>query len=106
MPENQNKPPQPMLQLPPDLDPVYVNLVRVSHSPAEMTIDFARMLPGQLEGKVLSRILMSPIGAKLFLRALTENLARYEAAFGEIPIPRDSSLANDLFRSIHPTEDK
>ncbi len=95
-----------MLQLPSDLEPVYVNLVRVSHSPAEMTIDFARMLPGQMEGRVLSRILMSPIGAKLFLRALTENIARYEASFGEIPVPGDSPLANDLFRSIHPPEGK
>ncbi len=48
---------------------------------------------------------MSPVGAKLFLRAFAENLARYEASFGEIQIPQgDPGLAGDLFRRIHPTE--
>jgi len=48
--------------------------------------------------------LMSPIAAKLFLRALTENIARYETVFGEIHLPGNSSLATDLFRNIHPPE--
>jgi hypothetical protein len=41
---------------------------------------------------------MSPLGAKLFHRALTENLSRYEAAFGEIKVPGTKSLADFLFR--------
>jgi len=32
------------------------------------------------------------------LKALTDNLARYEAAYGEIRIPTNSSLADNLFR--------
>jgi hypothetical protein len=47
---------------------------------------------------VQSRILMSPVSAKLFYRALAENLSRYEAAFGEINIPGGVSLADTLFR--------
>lgn len=92
------------LELPADLEPVYVNVVRISHSPAELVFDFARMLPGLAAARVLARVLMSPMSAKLFHRALGENLARYEASFGEIATPRDSGLANDLFRSIHPPE--
>jgi hypothetical protein len=42
---------------------------------------------------------MSPLGAKLLLRALNENLARYESAFGEIKVPGENSLAEFLFRS-------
>jgi hypothetical protein len=41
---------------------------------------------------------MSPLGAKLFYRALAENLARYEASFGEIKIPGGNSLADFLFK--------
>ena len=41
---------------------------------------------------------MSPISAKLLLRALGENLVRYEAAFGEINVPVNTSLAEHLFR--------
>ncbi len=47
---------------------------------------------------------MSPLGAKLFHRALTENLSRYEAAFGEIKFPGGSSLAENLFHSINPPD--
>ncbi len=47
---------------------------------------------------------MSPLSAKLLLRALTENLARYEAAFGEINVPVNTSLAEHLFRPHQPPE--
>ncbi len=93
------QPPVPNMEMPPDMEAVYSNLVRISHSPAELVFDFARLLPGQTVAKVVARLLMSPVGAKLFYRALAENLARYEAAFGEISLPGDSTLANDLFRS-------
>jgi len=53
---------------------------------------------------VLVRVLLSPVGAKLLLRALTENIARYEAVFGEIRLPGDPGLANDLFKQVHPPE--
>jgi hypothetical protein len=92
------------MDIPPDLEPVYSNMVRISHTPAELVFDFAQMLPGNTVMRLLSRVIMSPIGAKLFLRALVENLARYEASFGEITLPNDGTLANDLFRSIHPPE--
>ncbi len=94
-------PPIPNMEMPADMEALYSNLVRISHSPAELVFDFARMLPGQTTAQVVSRLLMSPVGAKLFYRALAENLARYEAAFGEIPLPGNSPLANDLFRSHH-----
>lgn len=98
------RPPQPPLELPADLQPVYANLVRISHSPVEIVFDYAALLPGSGSLRINNRILMSPIGAKLFLRALAENIARYEAAYGEINLPRESNLANDLFRGIHPPE--
>jgi hypothetical protein len=47
---------------------------------------------------------MTPLSAKLLVRALTENLARYEAAFGEIKLPSNSSLAENLFRRFEPPE--
>lgn len=94
----------PPIDLPEDLQALYVNLVRISHSPMEIVFDYASLLAGQPGARVLSRQVMSPLGAKLFLRALAENLARYEASFGEIQLPGDSQLADGLFRSIHPPE--
>lgn len=103
--ENKNPPASiPHMELPEDLEPVYSNMARISHTPSELTVDFARMLPGQKQMTVLTRVLLSPVGAKLLLRALTENISRYEAAFGEIRLPGDSGLANNLFGRVHPPE--
>jgi hypothetical protein len=48
---------------------------------------------------------MSPLGAKLLQRALAENLSRYEAAFGEIKVPGEGSLADFLFRPPAPPKE-
>jgi isocitrate dehydrogenase kinase/phosphatase len=90
--------------VPADLEVEYVNLVRIAHSPSELVFDFAHLLPGSSPAKVRSRIVMSPLGAKLFYRALAENLAKYEASFGEISVPGASSLADHLFRPPSPPE--
>jgi hypothetical protein len=98
------KPNGPSLEVPENLEISYSNLARISHSPADIVIDFAHLLPAEMRAVVKARILMSPLSAKLLLRALTENLARYEAAFGEINVPLNSSLAENLFRPHQPPE--
>jgi hypothetical protein len=100
-------PPKPQPTLPPltvpeNLEAIYINLVRIAHSPSELVFDFAHLLPGVSPARVRTRIVMSPLGAKLFQRALTENLHRYETAFGEIPLPGSKTLADFLFR--HPPD--
>ena len=92
------------LEVPLGLETIYANLARISHSPADIVMDFAHALPGETKAVIKSRILMSPLSAKLFYRALGENIARYEAAFGEINVPGNSSLAENLFRPHHPPE--
>jgi hypothetical protein len=98
------QPPGPKINLPEGMEPAYVNLARISHSPADMVIDFAHLLPGETTANIRSRVVMTPLSAKLLLRALNENIARYEAAFGEIPVPSNTSLAENLFRPHHPPE--
>ncbi|MDH5505613.1 MAG: DUF3467 domain-containing protein [Anaerolineae bacterium] len=93
-----NPPPQPRLVIPPDLKAVYSNLVRIAHTPSELVYDFSRLLPGDQEASVLARVMMSPLSAKLFHRALSENLAKYESVYGEIAIPHMQTLADYLFR--------
>jgi hypothetical protein len=86
------------------LKAVYANLVRISHSPGELVFDFAQLLPGDTNAEIINRVLMSPIGAKLFYRALGDNLQRYESVFGEIHLPGDHNLASTLFKDIQPPE--
>lgn len=90
--------PGPTLELPQGLEPQYVNLARIAHSPSDIVIDFAHLLPGEARARIRARVVMTPLSAKLLLRALTENIARYEAAFGEISVPSNSTLADNLFR--------
>jgi len=92
------QPPGPKINIREGTEPVYANLARISHSPTEFIIDFGHMLPGETAANINSRIVMTPFSAKLLLRAITENLARYEAAFGVINVPSNNSLAENLFR--------
>lgn len=93
------------IEIPADLQPVYANLARIAHAPAEFIMDFARFLPGDTKATVTARVIASPVALKLFALALNENLARYEATFGKIDLPTgSSSLADSLFKPFHPPE--
>ncbi len=94
----------PKIHIPDGMQPVYTNLARITHSPADIVIDFAQMVPGETNANIRARVVMTPLSAKLLLRALTENIARYEAVFGEISLPSNNSLAENLFRPYHPPE--
>ncbi len=65
---------------------IYSNLAIITHSPAEFVIDFTRVVPGVPKARVLSRIITTPQHAKMLLRALKENVDKFEARFGEIKI--------------------
>jgi len=91
------KQPIPNLEVPEDLEPNYVNFVRISHTASEFLMDFSLLLPGVEKPQVDSRLIMSPTAIKLFLHALTDNLNRFEAKFGEISLPGKHTLADDLF---------
>ena len=100
----QNQPAGPKLENSDGLGTVYSNLARIAHSPADIVIDFAHLLPGEKSAKVNARVLMTPLSAKLLLRALADNISRYEAAFGEIKVPGNTTLAESLFRPPQPPE--
>ena len=65
---------------------IYSNFVVISHSPAEFVLDFTRMLPGVPKAKVYARVIMTPQHAKSLLRALNENIEKFEKQYGEIKI--------------------
>ena len=103
MSEQQDAPQKPPLEqkkiaidVPKELTAVYANVAFISHTPAEIMLDFAQVLPRTPRGKILSRVIMSPMHAKLLQRALAQNIANYERQFGEIRLP--SNLADQFFR--------
>ena len=75
------------VELPSELEAVYSNFALITHSPSELIVDFARILPNVPKAKVYARVIMTPMHAKLLLRALSENIENYEKQFGEIKTP-------------------
>jgi hypothetical protein len=71
-----------------------------AHSASEMVFDFAHLFPGnQKAARVQSRIIMSPLGAKLFFAHMARKPRKFEAAFGEITIPQwCRHFSDQLFR--------
>lgn len=62
----------------------YANLAVITHSHAEFVIDFVNVMPGTPKSKVKSRIILTPQHAKRFMKALTDNINRFEATNGKI----------------------
>lgn len=72
---------------------IYSNLAIINHSASEFVLDYVCIMPGTPKAKVKSRIILTPQHAKRLLKAMSENIHRYELAHGEIkeseqpPIP-------------------
>ncbi|MFT5832606.1 MAG: hypothetical protein ACI97N_000219 [Cognaticolwellia sp.] len=80
-----NKQNQLNIELPEEVaEGTYANLAVISHSPTEFVIDFIRMMPNVPKAKVKSRIILTPHHAKRLLKALEENVSKYEAQHGPI----------------------
>jgi hypothetical protein len=94
MADDKTKPPappnaQPQIQIQLDdtiAQGVYTNLVLINHTENEFVLDFAFLAPGTPAAKVRSRVLSAPRHTKRLLRALQQNVTRYEERFGEIEL--------------------
>jgi len=62
----------------------YSNLVMIAHSPEEFILDFIRVVPGVQKARVKERIIITPQHAKRLLRALQDNIDRFEDDHGQI----------------------
>ena len=83
--ENQNPDNQLQIELKEEVaQGTYANLAIITHSSSEFVLDFVRVLPGLPKAGVQSRVILAPEHAKRLQRALEENIAKYERAFGPI----------------------
>ena len=70
----------------------YSNLAIITHSYSEFILDFVQSLPGMPKPTVASRVLMTPEHAKRLLKALLENVQKYESQFGEIRLRENNAI--------------
>jgi hypothetical protein len=62
----------------------YANLAIITHSHAEFVIDFVNVMPGTPKSKVKSRIILTPFHAKRFMKAMVDNIKKFESVNGTI----------------------
>ncbi|RMD84003.1 MAG: DUF3467 domain-containing protein [Candidatus Dadabacteria bacterium] len=79
---------------------VYANLMMVTHRKEEFVLDFLFVQPQQAAGgeavaSLRARVITSPEHVKRIVRALQENVRKYEAKFGPI------EEATDLPKVVH-----
>lgn len=65
---------------------IYANLAMIMNSPTEIVIDFARAMPRTPKARVLARIIMTPMHAKILAKTLENSLSKFESQFGEIKL--------------------
>jgi Protein of unknown function (DUF3467) len=92
--ENQNQQPNQLnIEISEEIaEGVYANLAIITHSHAEFVIDFVSVMPGTPKSKVKSRLILTPQHTKRFMKALVENVQRFEAANGKIQDLEDIPL--------------
>ena len=91
--EEQNKSGQFQIELKEEIaQGIYANLSVIAHSSSEFVLDFIRVMPGMSKAAVQARLILAPEHAKRLLRALSDNIDKYERAFGVIKLPDDPFL--------------
>lgn len=89
------------IELPENIsDGTYANLAIITHSFAEFVLDFVNVMPNVPKAKVKSRVIMTPQHTKRLMRALVENVKRFEAQYGPI---KDQEATNLPFNFGGPT---
>lgn len=73
-------------------DGIYSNLAIIQHSNQEFVVDFIKVMPGVPKAKVKARIVLTPQHAKRFMRAMADNLRKFESMYGEIQEAEDIKI--------------
>ena len=62
----------------------YSNLAVITHSTSEFVLDFIRIMPGVPKAEVKSRVILTPEHAKRLLKALEDNVEKFEKVHGPV----------------------
>lgn len=84
-------PPPGSIQLQIEIDPVvangvFINMAMLNHTETEFTLDLVYLQPQPAKAVVRARAITTPKHAKRLLLALQDNIAKYEARFGNIDL--------------------
>lgn len=87
---NQKNQQQIQIKAPDDvLKGIYANAVQVTHNREEFVFDFMNIYAWQSLGILNSRVIISPPHMKRMIKALDDNLKKYEEQFGKVEMGDD-----------------
>jgi len=75
------------VQMPPDLDPVYSNMIQIAFKDDEFTFLFLHQIPGTNQARAKAIVSISPRHAKSLLAVLERSVAEFEEKFGTLAPP-------------------
>ena len=76
---------------------VYIQILLLLHiQTLNLYIDFVRLMPGVPKAKVKSRLILTPQHAKRLLKALGENISKYESLMGISKTPENRKLYQSI----------
>jgi len=85
MADQQNTPNQLNIEISEEIsEGEYANLAIITHSHAGFVVDLVNVMPGTPKSKVKSRIILTPTHAKRFMKAMIENVKKFESVNGTI----------------------
>lgn len=70
----------------------FANVAMIAHSPSEFVVDFVTHFPGMQQGEVVSRVILTPEHAKRFVKAMSNNVKKYESTHGVIKEIEDTVI--------------
>lgn len=94
------------INIPKELEATYANVAILSSTLAEIVLDFGQVLPHTPTAQVKSRVIMSPVHAKMLHMRLAQQIASYEQQNGEIKLPQTLDLASQFFKFDPPNENE
>ena len=66
------------LQIPPNFDPVYSNMIQIAFKDDEFSLMFVHQIPGINQAKAKALVAISPQHAKKLLATLNKSISEYE----------------------------
>lgn len=84
------------VDIPQDVEPTYANLAQISHKDDEFTLNFLHRIPNTDQAKAKSIVTITPQHAKRLLKALKDNIQKYESKFGKIELPEEADESRDV----------
>jgi CHASE1-domain containing sensor protein len=83
------------VKIPESLEPVYSNLIKISHKDDEFTLTFLHRIQDSNLAMGRAIVTITPPHAKRLVKALIANVQKYESNFGEIKLPEETEPKED-----------